>query len=71
MQVQRFPLTRRVVPTRQRYNDWVASGMRVSEYAAHIDMPLTSLSRALRVERDRLKRHGMPYVDGYRRLQVM
>ena len=69
--IERFPLTRRTTSTRQRYDEWVASGMRVGEYAALVGIPVPSLSRALRIERERLKRRNLPYVDGYRRVQVM
>ena len=70
-QLERFPLARRVTSARQRYDDWAASGMRVTDYAAYVGILTSSLSRALRVERERRKRHGMPYFDGYRRLQVI
>jgi hypothetical protein len=71
MQINQFPLTQARVSRRQRYEDWVASGMRVKDYAAHVGIPTSSLSRALRSERERLKRHGASYIDGYRRVQVV
>lgn len=68
-QLDRFPLTRHHVTPTERYRDWVASGMRVSDYAAYVGVPRSSLSRSLRAERERLTRLGLPYLDGYRRLQ--
>lgn len=71
MQLSQFPRTCEYVSRRQRYEDWVASGMRVKDYAAYVGIPTSSLSRALRTERERLRRRGIPYVDGYRRLQLV
>jgi hypothetical protein len=62
------PLRDHVTP-RARYEGWVASGLSPREYARELGIWDTSLSRALRIERERRERLGMEWLDGWRRVR--
>jgi hypothetical protein len=63
-----FPIVRENVSPRARYEGWVASGLTVNEYARQLGIWNTSLARALRVERERLDRLGLPWLTGWRKV---
>lgn len=63
----RFPSTREEMSPRARYDAWVASGLMPNEYAHQIGIWNTSLVRALRAERERRERLGLPWLTGWRK----
>lgn len=65
----KYPPVRTWVSPRARYNGWVASGLTPTEYAKSIGILNTSLSRALRIERQRRERLGLPWLTGWRKVQ--
>lgn len=67
--IEQFPPVRSVVSAKARYDGWVASELSCREYAKLIGIWDTSLARSLRAERERRRRHGLPWLDGYRRVQ--
>lgn len=64
-----FPPLSDRVSSRARYNDWAASELSCREYAKLVGIWDTSLARSLRAERERRRRNGLPWLDGYRRVQ--
>lgn len=67
--MERFPGVRESVSPRARYEDWVASGLTPNEYARLVGILNTSLVRALRVERERRDRLGLPWLTGWRKVR--
>jgi hypothetical protein len=67
--LNRFPPIRQDVSPQARYNDWVASGLTPNDYAKLIGILNTSLVRALRIERERRERLGLPWLTGWRKVR--
>lgn len=66
--LRKFPPVREHVTPRARYEAWVESGLSPGEYARELGIWGTSLSRALRIERERRDRLGLPWLDGWRKV---
>lgn len=66
--LDRFPPLRSDVSPQARYEDWVRSGLTPTEYARQEGILATSLSRALRKERERRDRLGLPWLTGWRKV---
>lgn len=69
LSLTQFPPVRETVSARARYDGWVASGLKCKEYARLVGIWETSLARSLRAERERRRRRGLSWLDGYRREQ--
>lgn len=69
LSLAQFPPAREHVSPRARYDGWVQSGLTPREYAKQIGILETSLSRALRVERERRERLGLPWLTGWRKVR--
>lgn len=67
--LEQFTPLRVKVSPRARYEGWVASGLGPGEYARQLGIWDTSLSRALRAERERRDRLGLQWLDGWRRVR--
>lgn len=67
--LHQFPPLRDKVSPRARYNDWVESGLTPREYARQLGIWETSLSRALRIERQRRERLGLTWLTGWRKVR--
>ncbi len=67
--LQKFPPLRDDVSPRARYDAWVASGLGPNDYARQVGILNTSLVRALRVERERRARLGLPWLTGWRKVR--
>lgn len=67
--LHRFPLLQERVSPRERYEAWVASGLRPRDYARQVGILETSLARSLRIERERRDRLGLPWLTGWRKVR--
>jgi hypothetical protein len=67
--IERFPPLRNGVSPRARYDGWVASGLTPREYARSLGIWETSLSRSLRIERERRERLGLTWLTGWRKVR--
>lgn len=67
--LKQFAPLRESVSPRARYDAWVASGLRPSEFARQVGILETSLVRSLRQERERRERLGLSWLTGWRKVR--
>lgn len=67
--LEQFPLARVTASPREHYDGWVVSELSPREYARQLGIWETSLVRALRIERERRDRLGLPWLTGWRKVR--